>query len=145
VLEWSQVDDRLRTAKNYWLVTVRPDGRPHTVPVWGLWVRGALFFGGHGQKARNILGNPNVAVHLESGDETVVLEGRANGPVVPPTDLVDDLAIQSRAKYGFWPDGEPEPAYALRPTVVRASISNGGQLVCARWRVGQPYGSTAHA
>lgn len=36
-LSWSSVEHRLEAAPIYWLGTVRPDGRPHAVPVDGLW------------------------------------------------------------------------------------------------------------
>jgi hypothetical protein len=28
----------------YWLATVRPDGRPHVMPILAVWVNGMLFF-----------------------------------------------------------------------------------------------------
>ena len=36
MLDWSQVRQRLVASKHYWLATVRPDGRPHVVPRWGV-------------------------------------------------------------------------------------------------------------
>ena len=35
MLSWSRVVERMSVARNYWLATVRSDGRPHSVPVWG--------------------------------------------------------------------------------------------------------------
>ena len=29
LLPWSWVQERLTTARNYWIATARPDGRPH--------------------------------------------------------------------------------------------------------------------
>lgn len=37
-LKWRDVE----AAPNYWLSTVTPGGRPHTRPVDGVWVDGAL-------------------------------------------------------------------------------------------------------
>ena len=45
-LAWADVEARLEAATRVWLATVRPDGRPHTVPVDGLWQDGAEWFGG---------------------------------------------------------------------------------------------------
>jgi hypothetical protein len=28
----------------HWLATVRPDGRPHVMPVWAIWVDDAFYF-----------------------------------------------------------------------------------------------------
>jgi hypothetical protein len=43
---WSYVEERLRAASNYWITTVGPRARPHARPVDGVWVDGALCFGG---------------------------------------------------------------------------------------------------
>ena len=45
MLSWDHVQERMAEARNYWVATVRPDGRPHATPVWGLWVDGAFYFG----------------------------------------------------------------------------------------------------
>ena len=77
LLDWSWAQSRLRAARNYWLCTTRPDGRPHATPIWAVWVNGDLIFGcdQHSRKARNIAANSHVALHLESGDETLIVEG----------------------------------------------------------------------
>ena len=46
LLPWSYVEERLRAASNYWITTVGPSARPHARPVDGVWVDGALCFGG---------------------------------------------------------------------------------------------------
>src|ERR671932_1075929 len=40
----AQACRRLAEATTYWLGTVRPDGRPHVVPVLSVWLDGALYF-----------------------------------------------------------------------------------------------------
>ncbi|HEX2550812.1 MAG TPA: pyridoxamine 5'-phosphate oxidase family protein, partial [Nocardioidaceae bacterium] len=61
---WSEIERRLTDAQLYWLVTVRPDGRPHAVPLVGVWHDGAFAFctGAEEQKHRNLEGNNHVAV-----------------------------------------------------------------------------------
>lgn len=78
-LPWSQVSEWLATARNYWVCTSRPDGRPHTKPVWGLWLDGGFIFSTHPETvtARNLLASSAVTVHLESGDQVLILEGTA--------------------------------------------------------------------
>ena len=70
---------KLTDARNYWVATTRPDGRPHVVPVWGLWMDGAFYFGteAESRKGRNLATNPHIVVHLESGDDAVIIEGQA--------------------------------------------------------------------
>lgn len=79
MLTWDWVDRQMQEAHNYWVCTVCADGRPHSVPVWGAWVDGVLYFGTDRQavKARNIARDSRVVVHLGSGDETVIFEGHA--------------------------------------------------------------------
>src|SRR5512132_2970760 len=43
---WAAVRQRLEQAPRYWLVTARRDGRAHVVPVDGLWLDDAWWYGG---------------------------------------------------------------------------------------------------
>ena len=63
IASWAAVRDRLRTPeqyRTYWLSTVRPDGRPHAMPVLGLWHDEAFYFisGETARKASNLTLNP---------------------------------------------------------------------------------------
>ncbi|MFL5738108.1 MAG: pyridoxamine 5'-phosphate oxidase family protein [Actinomycetota bacterium] len=55
LLTFDRVRERLANSRNYWLSTVRTDGRPHAVPVWGVLVEDRMHFGGGKttRKARN--------------------------------------------------------------------------------------------
>ena len=77
LLPWRYVDEQMGQSKNYWLCTVRPDGRPHSVPLWAAWVDGVLYYDGAPDTIhnRNVAANPNVSVHLEDGTTAVILEG----------------------------------------------------------------------
>ncbi len=81
VLPWSWAAERLERYRNYWVTTVSPDGAPHTMPVWGVWLepRGAFYFScaKAAFKARNLASNPAVAVGGDDTVEVVSLEGRA--------------------------------------------------------------------
>jgi PPOX class probable F420-dependent enzyme len=113
-LPWSWAVERLLAARNYWVCTTRRDGRPHAAPVWGLWRDDAFWFSTDraSQKARNLLRDPRMVVHLESGDETVILEGSA----VEERDAsaLERFADDYEAKYAFRPD----PASATGVVVV---------------------------
>ncbi len=39
LLPWKWAEERLTDSRNCWVVTVWPDGRPHAMPVWGVWER----------------------------------------------------------------------------------------------------------
>ena len=77
LLHWAQVEAELIGAQNYWLASVRPDGRPHVVPRWGVWLEGRFFYDGSPatRHTRNVEANPAVTLNLESGTRTVILEG----------------------------------------------------------------------
>lgn len=79
LLSWEWVDQQMTSHNNYWVSSVRPDGTPHSVPVSGLWLNGALYFGGDrtARRSRNLAANPHVSIHLESADDVVIIEGIA--------------------------------------------------------------------
>src|SRR5579863_4225533 len=79
LLPWSWAEQRLKKSHNYWITTVKPDGSPHTMVVWGLWQDGRLLFstGGKSQKARNLERNPKCVVCTELANEAVIVEGIA--------------------------------------------------------------------
>jgi len=104
---WSEIERRLTDAQLYWIVTVRADGRPHAVPLVGVWHEGAFAFctGAEEQKHRNLEADPRVAVatgstgarRWNSGRE-VVVEGTAVR--VRDHDALQELADAWSAKYG---------------------------------------------
>lgn len=80
--KYAHVDQRLRSEPIIWLSSVRPDGRPHLVPVWFLWDGASIFIFSQpaAQKIRNLQANPNVTLALEAADEgadIAILEGTA--------------------------------------------------------------------
>lgn len=79
LLPWSWAEERLAAAHEYWVATVRPDGRPHLMPVWAMWHEGALWFSSTAgsRKTRNLRANPQCSVSIDNGTEPVVIEGAA--------------------------------------------------------------------
>jgi hypothetical protein len=124
LLAWSHVTGRLENAINYWLATTRPDGRPHVTPIWAVWVAEALYFTGipTARWARNMAVNPTVAVHLESGDDVVILEGNVvDIKTIPDAELSTGIVQAWDAKYGrLHPDPVNDGMFRLRPSSVRA-------------------------
>lgn len=118
-LPWSTVEQWLTASGNYWVGTTRADGRPHAMPVWGLWADGELWFSTDPTsiKGKNLAARPDVVVHLESGDEVCVLEGRAQRCTDPVALAVFDDRYE--AKYDVRPSsmGEAAGVYVLRPDV----------------------------
>jgi nitroimidazol reductase NimA-like FMN-containing flavoprotein (pyridoxamine 5'-phosphate oxidase superfamily) len=134
-LPWSHATTRLEKARNYWIVTVGRDSRPHAMPVWGFFHEGAIYFGTARQsrKWRNLQANPNITVHLESGDDVVVVEGSAR-------EITDPGAIEafrplSEKKYGMWMPLDPKKhvLVAVQPRTVFAWSESNLQATATRW------------
>ena len=79
LLSWDFVVERMASAEYYWINTVYPDGRPHTVPLWGVWHENRVHFDGSPQTAwaTNLRSNPQIAVHLPDAEKVVVIYGSA--------------------------------------------------------------------
>lgn len=80
LLPWAWAVARLTGSHDYWVATVWPDGRPHVVPVWGVWLDGALWFSSSVQarKVRNLLIEPRCTLTTDDAHQPVVLDGVAS-------------------------------------------------------------------
>ena len=101
ILEWSAVEDRLRSSLHYWMATTRPDGRPHVVPRWGVWLDGRLWYDGatDTRHVKNLQHNPACVLHLEDGWQAVIVEGRSDVATPPGPDLGRRIAEAMTEKY----------------------------------------------
>jgi len=134
LLTWSRVSSQMAQARNYWIGTTRPDGRPHAVPVWGVWLDEVFYFSTDrlSRKARNLDANPAIVVHLESGDDVVILEGTAH--VVADRSVLERFVEAYDAKYRFRPQpSEAAPVYGVRPRVAYAWLERDFPRTATRW------------
>lgn len=99
LLPWSWAEERLVSSPNYWVTTVRPDGRPHVMPVWGVWHDDSLWFssGGRSRKIRSLRANPRCAAATQDPEEPVVVEGVAE--IVTEHAGLADFIARTNAKY----------------------------------------------
>jgi len=119
LLSWEWAEERLRTSHNYYLMTVRPDSTPHTMPVWGIWVEGRFYFstGAQSRKARNLAANSACIVCTDNPAEAVIVEGTAS-PMADAA-LLAALAPDYKQKYeSFELDPKLGPIFEVRPRVV---------------------------
>jgi hypothetical protein len=98
---WEYVAGQLTEARHYWLCSVRPDGRPHCVPRWCVYLDGLIYYDGSSQTrhAQNIMENPHVSLHLESGERAIILEGTSAPAGKPSAALAGRLVEAYRVKY----------------------------------------------
>ena len=123
VLAWPDVRGRLEGAHHYWLATTRVDGRPHTVPIDGMWLDDACWFGGSPKTVwrANLLADGRACLHLPDAGAAVIVEGQCE-IVTPDAAFVNRLVQTATRKYGY---SVPAAAYAggvwcLRPLKVMA-------------------------
>jgi hypothetical protein len=135
LLPWQWVEAQMTVSRNCWVGTVDADGRPHITPVWGMWFEGAFYFGtdAKSRKASNLTGNTNIAVHLESGDEAVILEGSAEK--VTDHDFLNRFADAYKVKYEFRPDltDDTTVTYILALRVAFAWMEASFPQTATRW------------
>jgi len=130
LLDWTYVEQRLVEAVNYWVATCDASGRPHCMPVWGIWDGHSLLFSTspRSRKARNLSENPYIVVHLESGDQVVVLEGRADEVRDGPA-LLQFLESYNPKYQWHFELGQLQTGgvYAVRPDKVFAWLDGRGE------------------
>jgi nitroimidazol reductase NimA-like FMN-containing flavoprotein (pyridoxamine 5'-phosphate oxidase superfamily) len=122
LVPWAEVEARLESSRNYWIGTTRADGKPHAMPVWGVWTNDALVFGTdkNSRKARNIARQADVTLHLESGDDVVIIEGAAR--TVTNKSEIAAIDILYQKKYAMKLTDAPGELFvcAVEPRVVFA-------------------------
>jgi len=145
LLPWSWAAERLAGARNYWLCTTRGDGRPHAMPVWAIWLDDALWFssGRESQKSKNLERDPRCVVHLESGDDVVVLDGEAieysktsrrrPSPPRRPLDAFARFADAYEEKYAYRPTPDLGAIYVFRPRSAYTWREGDFPKSAARW------------
>jgi len=134
LLPWSWAARRLAKSRTYWLVTVRPNGAPHVMPVWGLWFENAFYFstGPRSRKARNLAANRRCVVCADDAEQAVIVEGTAR--VARDKALLKRLAGPYAAKYKPWKlDPALGPVYAVQPRVVFGLWEQKFQASATRW------------
>jgi PPOX class probable F420-dependent enzyme len=122
-LTWAEVAGRLSAARTYWLGTTMPSGAPHAAPVWGAVVGETLYLYSERRtvKARNLAADPRLVLHLESGEDVLIVRGTATDAGTPAQ--VPEVVAALAAKYTrpgdrpYLPDADPDfdVVYAIRP------------------------------
>ena len=137
LLAWPETRQRLVAPDRYWLCTTRPDGRPHSVPVWGVWLDDTFYFGTHrhSAKARNLAANPYLSLHLDDSGQVLIVEGPAVEIVDPKErSAVDEVMASKYELEATNPAEDPNPLFAMRPKVAFAWSGEEFGATATRWR-----------
>lgn len=134
LLPWTWAEQRLKKSHNYWISTSRPDGSPHTMIVWGLWLDGAFYFstGKQSRKAKNLANNPKCVISTEHAEQAVIVEGTAT-PTTEPA-LLKRFAVLYQKKYKWDMSEFGEPVYVVRPRVAFGLYEKDFMGSATRWR-----------
>jgi hypothetical protein len=147
---WAEAVAALAAADTYWLSTVRPDGRPHVVPILGVVTGGVFHFAAWpGSVAgHNLAADARCVVAVNAGGIDLAVEGRA-APVRDEPTL--QAAAERYLEQYDWPveirDGAfhaegaptagpgPFDVYALTPSTAFGYGSTAGEdYNPTRWR-----------
>lgn len=126
--------DQLESAGIFWMATVRPDGRPHVMPLMAVWLDDAMHFctGPNERKAKNLA--QNASCIITTGSNTmgngldIVVEGQA--VAVNDADRLQRLAGLYKSKYewefsvrdgAFQHEGGRALIFEVRPVTAFAS------------------------
>lgn len=125
LLTWKWAAERLTKARTYWLATTRSDGRPHIMPVWGIWLDNAFYFstGDRSRKAKNLAANARCSVATEIDFDKRPKKGQIKDSLIIEGvgGKVDDRRILRKfgrlyqKKYEWDMEGFSEPIYCVRP------------------------------
>lgn len=132
LLPWSWAIEVMDRARNPVLATVRPDGRAHAMPVWGIWLGDVYCVSTAitSVKSKNLIANPECSITSSDGDDAVVIEGQA-ALADPPGGFTDAY----EAKYGT--RIESGPIWVVHPRVAFGFQANESFYKTAtRWRFG---------
>jgi general stress protein 26 len=147
-LPWKDAEQQLQKAGVFWLSTVRPEGRPHVVPLIAVWLDGALYFGtSEGErKAKNLARNAQVTITTGCASFSegldIVVEGEAM--VVSDEAKLRRIADAYVAKYGEdwrFPEGPGILFFEVTPTKA-FGFGRGELLAGGPWSDGAYYNQT---
>jgi len=112
-ITWTHANRKLKDEKVYWVSTSSASGKPHAVPVWGIWMGSSFYFETDpaSVKGKNLKENPRIVVHIQDGLDTVIVEGRAYRERDPRELKV--LRANYLRKYDYEPDWGDEKAQVV--------------------------------
>ena len=133
MLPWKWATDRLTKTREYWIATTRPDGSPHVMVVWGLWLEDGFWFstGRKSRKARNLATNARCIICSDNSAEAVIVEGEAE--IIEDAVTLKKVFAAYQKKYKMDVSGMGEPVFRVRPRVVFGLFEKKFGQTATRW------------
>ena len=134
ILPWKWAQDRLSKSRQYWIATTRPEGAPHLMIIWGVWMADGFYFstGKNTRKARNLAANPRCVIGSEDAAEAVIVEGVVESLDGP--EGLKPLFTAYKKKYKYDVSGMEEPFYRLKPIVAFGLMEKKFPSTATRWK-----------
>jgi PPOX class probable F420-dependent enzyme len=139
LMPWAEAERRLTVSHDYWCATGRADGRPHVMPVWGVWLDGRLWFSSSlaSRKARNLAADPRCTLTTDDAQNPVVVDGVAER--VTGAEGIAAFVDAVNRKYDAdmtvdFQDPDVNGTYAVRPQRVIAMTHDDFTGSPTRWR-----------
>ncbi len=136
LLRWTWVARKMNECRTFWVATIYAGhGRPHVMPVWGVWVDDAFFFstGRKSRKGQNLAANAACTIANDDGAEAVIVEGRA--AELEDAVVLERVAAAYKKKYKMDPREMGEPLFKVEPEKVFAFIEKSFPKSATRWKV----------
>jgi nitroimidazol reductase NimA-like FMN-containing flavoprotein (pyridoxamine 5'-phosphate oxidase superfamily) len=136
LLPWAWVARKMNHCRTFWLATIHAThGRPHVMPVWGVWLDDAFFFstGRKSRKGQNLAANPACTIANDDGEEAVVVEGLATQ--VEDAAALERIATAYKKKYKMDPRGMREPIFRVKPSRVFGFVERTFPQSATRWKL----------
>jgi nitroimidazol reductase NimA-like FMN-containing flavoprotein (pyridoxamine 5'-phosphate oxidase superfamily) len=136
LLPWAWVARKMNRCRTFWLATIHAGhGRPHVMPVWGVWLDDAFFFstGRKSRKGQNLAANPACTIANDDGEEAVIVEGLAT----PAEDAaaLERIATAYKKKYKMDPRSMGEPIFRVQPSRVFGFVERTFPQSATRWKL----------
>jgi PPOX class probable F420-dependent enzyme len=139
LIPWAEAERRLTATHDFWCATVTPDGTPHVMPVWGVWLEDEVWFssGLQSRKARNLAADRRCTLTTDDAQNPVVVEGTARTVVDRPA--LERFVAAMNAKYASgmtleFLDPTVNGSYAVRPGRAFALTHDDFTGSPTRWR-----------
>jgi nitroimidazol reductase NimA-like FMN-containing flavoprotein (pyridoxamine 5'-phosphate oxidase superfamily) len=136
LLPWAWVARNMNRCRIFWLATIHAGhGRPHVMPVWGVWLDDAFCFStGHkSRKCQNLSANSACTITNDNGEEAVIIEGMA--AQVQDAAALERVAVAYKKKYKMDPRSMKEPIFIVRPNTVFGLIEKSFPKSATRWKL----------
>lgn len=137
LLPWKWAADRLHKSRQYWIATTRPDGTPHLMVIWGVWLEDSFWFstGAASRKARNLAENPKCVIGTDDAAQAVILEGSVE-QIDAQHDALDRFVAAYEKKYAWNVREMAQPVYRFRARVGFGLFEEKFEQTATRWSFG---------